>query len=130
VETLPDGNQNLAWSPGACGRTARPFGSGPIRPCRTAPDDANEGKADRPPSRAASALRPWPIRHWRQKGNKADASIFLFAGANGGTAWTRPSPPPTSSATALVTTYGYNAAGWVQDVTVDGKGVRNLFGSE
>jgi RHS repeat-associated protein len=113
VETLPDGNQNLAWSPGACGRTARPFGSGPLRPCRTAPDGAHEGKADRPPSRAASAFRPWPIRHWRQKGNKADASIFLCAGANGGTARTRPTP----SATALVTTYSYNAAGWVQDVT-------------
>ena len=38
-------------------------------------------------------------------------------GTNGGTAWTRPSTPPTPSATALVTTYGYNAAGWVQDVT-------------
>ena len=38
------------------------FGNGPIRPCRTAPDDADEGKADRPPSRAESALRPWPAQ--------------------------------------------------------------------
>ncbi len=49
-----------AWSPGVCGRTARHSGSGRIRPCRTAPDDADEGKADRPPSRAVAALRPWP----------------------------------------------------------------------
>jgi hypothetical protein len=34
-----------AWSPGVCGRTAKLSGSGPIRPCRTAPDDADEGKA-------------------------------------------------------------------------------------
>jgi hypothetical protein len=34
--------------------------NGPIRPCRTAPNDADKGKADRPPSRAVSALRPWP----------------------------------------------------------------------
>ena len=49
-----------AWSPGVCGRTARLSGNGPIRPCHTAPDDADEGKADRPPSCAVSALRPWP----------------------------------------------------------------------
>ena len=41
----------------------------------------------------------------------------MDVGTNGGTAWTRPSTPPTPSATALATTYGYNAAGWVQDVT-------------
>jgi hypothetical protein len=38
-----------AWSPGVCGRTAGRSGNGPIRPCRTAPDDADEGKAARPP---------------------------------------------------------------------------------
>ncbi|MGH7222008.1 MAG: hypothetical protein ACRELF_02140, partial [Gemmataceae bacterium] len=38
-------------------------------------------------------------------------------GTNGGTAWTRPSTPPTPSATALVTTYAYNSMGLVQDVT-------------
>jgi RHS repeat-associated protein len=38
-------------------------------------------------------------------------------GTNGGEAWVRPSAPPARSATALVTTYGYNAAGGVQDVT-------------
>jgi hypothetical protein len=32
----------------------------PSGPCRTAPDGADEGKADRPLSRAVSALRPWP----------------------------------------------------------------------
>ena len=29
-------------------------------PCRTASVDADEGKTDRPLSRAVSALRPWP----------------------------------------------------------------------
>ena len=29
-------------------------------------DDADEGKADRPPSRAVSALRPCPARHLHQ----------------------------------------------------------------
>ena len=37
---------------GASGRGAS---GGPLRP-----DAADEGKADRPPSRAVSALRPWP----------------------------------------------------------------------
>ena len=32
----------------------------PNRLSQTAPDYANEGKADRPPSCAVSALRPWP----------------------------------------------------------------------
>jgi hypothetical protein len=30
-------------------RTAEHSGNGPNGPCRTAPDDADEGKADRPP---------------------------------------------------------------------------------
>jgi RHS repeat-associated protein len=38
------------------------------------------------------------------------------AGTNGGTAWTRPSSVPSSSATLLVTQYVYNAAGWLQDI--------------
>jgi YD repeat-containing protein len=38
-------------------------------------------------------------------------------GTNGGTAWTRPTTAPAPSDTALVTTYAYNAAGWVQDAT-------------
>jgi RHS repeat-associated protein len=44
------------------------------------------------------------------------------AGTNGGTAWTRPSSVPASSATLLVTNYVYNAAGWVQDV-IDPMGI-------
>ncbi len=39
------------------------------------------------------------------------------AGTNGGTAWARPGSVPASSPTLLVTTYGYNAAGWLQDTT-------------
>ena len=49
-----------ASSPGVCGRKAGPSGNGPNGPCRTAPVGADEGKADRPHRRAASALRPWP----------------------------------------------------------------------
>jgi RHS repeat-associated protein len=45
-------------------------------------------------------------------------------GTNGGTAWTRPSTPPASSATVLVTSYAYNAMGLVQDVT-DPAGIVN-----
>jgi hypothetical protein len=48
-----------AWSPGVCGRAVRRSGNGPKRLCRTASVGADEGKADRPPSRAVSALRPW-----------------------------------------------------------------------
>jgi hypothetical protein len=55
-----------AWPPGACGRAAGRAGSGPIRPWRTAPDGTDEGKADRSPSRAVTALRPWPARHLHQ----------------------------------------------------------------
>jgi|GEM_PF-6495480 len=40
----------------------------PIRPCRTAPDDADEGKADRPPSRAVAALRPWVASPFGESG--------------------------------------------------------------
>jgi hypothetical protein len=59
-----------AWPPGVCGRTAKHSGSGPIRPCRTAPDDADQGKADRPPSRAVSALRPWAAANPRRRRNE------------------------------------------------------------
>jgi RHS repeat-associated protein len=53
--------------------------------------------------------------------NYYDAADRLTAsvdvGTNGGAAWTRPSTAPASSDTVLVTTYAYNGAGWVQDVT-------------
>jgi RHS repeat-associated protein len=49
-------------------------------------------------------------------------------GTNGGAAWTRPATAPTPSDTALVTSYVYNAAGWVQDST-DPRGIdaRTLY---
>ena len=49
-------------------------------------------------------------------------------GTNGGAAWTRPATPPAPSDAALVTSYGYNAAGWLQDVT-DPRGIdtRTLY---
>jgi RHS repeat-associated protein len=43
-------------------------------------------------------------------------------GTNGGSAYTRPSSPPTGSATVLVTSYSYNAAGWL-DTTTDPRGI-------
>ena len=43
-------------------------------------------------------------------------------GTNGGTAYTRPSSPPSSSATVLVTSTAYNAAGWAATVT-DPRGI-------
>jgi RHS repeat-associated protein len=49
-------------------------------------------------------------------------------GTNGGTLYTRPSTPAAPSDTALVTSYSYNAAGWVQD-TIDPRGIdtRTLY---
>jgi RHS repeat-associated protein len=47
-------------------------------------------------------------------------------GTNGGTAWTRPSTPPSASDTVLVATTTYNAAGWV-DNTVDPRGIEEKF---
>jgi RHS repeat-associated protein len=52
--------------------------------------------------------------------NRVTATVDV--GTNGGLAYTRPSTPPSSSATVLVTTDSYNAAGWVQDV-VDPRGL-------
>jgi YD repeat-containing protein len=43
-------------------------------------------------------------------------------GTNGGTAYTRPSSPPTGSDTVLVTSLAYTAAGWV-DTTTDPRGI-------
>jgi RHS repeat-associated protein len=48
-------------------------------------------------------------------------------GTNGGTAWTRPPSAPARSDTALETSYAYNAAGWVSDVT-DPRGVDTQTG--
>jgi RHS repeat-associated protein len=44
-------------------------------------------------------------------------------GTNGGTAYTRPSTPPSASDTTLVTTLSYNAAGWL-DTTTDPRGIQ------
>jgi RHS repeat-associated protein len=52
--------------------------------------------------------------------NRLTATVNV--GTNGGTAYTRPSTVPSSSATVLVTTDSYNAAGWIQDV-VDPRGL-------
>jgi RHS repeat-associated protein len=57
--------------------------------------------------------------------NAADRlTSTVNVGTNGGTAWTMPSTPPAPSATALVTSYVYNAMGLVQDVT-DPMGIVN-----
>jgi hypothetical protein len=68
------GSGASASSASACGRTAGRSGNGPIRSCRTAPNDADEGKADRPPSRAVSALRPWPAAN-PQRGRNEPGKI-------------------------------------------------------
>ncbi len=52
--------------------------------------------------------------------NRPTASVAI--GTNGGSAWTRPSSVPSRSDTVLVTSYSFNAAGWVEDVT-DPKGI-------
>jgi hypothetical protein len=56
---LASGNLASARPPGVCGKTANFCGYGRIRPCRTASVGVDESKADRPLSRAVSALRPW-----------------------------------------------------------------------
>jgi RHS repeat-associated protein len=43
-------------------------------------------------------------------------------GTNGGAAWTRPTAPPGASPTALVTSYTYGPAGWL-DTSTDPRGV-------
>ena len=55
-------SQAAPWRPpGVYGRAANLSGYGRIRPCRTTPVGADEGKADRPPSRSAAALRPYGL---------------------------------------------------------------------
>jgi YD repeat-containing protein len=52
---------------------------------------------------------------WYDAANRLTATADV--GTNGGTAWTRPATAPAGSDTVLVTGYGYNGAGWVQDTT-------------
>jgi len=52
--------------------------------------------------------------------NRLTATVDV--GTNGGTAYTRPASPPTPSATVLVTSTAYNAAGWVATLT-DPRGI-------
>ena len=50
--------------------------------------------------------------------DKADRTTAnVDVGTNGGTAYTRPATVPARSDTALVTEYGYNAAGWLETTT-------------
>ena len=50
-------------------------------------------------------------------------------GTNGGSAWTRPSSVPSPSATVLVTTTAYNAAGFV-DNQVDAAGEETKYSQD
>jgi RHS repeat-associated protein len=54
--------------------------------------------------------------------NRLTATVDV--GTNGGSAYTRPGTVPSFSATVLVTTESYNAAGWLQD-EVDPRGLDN-----
>jgi RHS repeat-associated protein len=47
--------------------------------------------------------------------NRLTASVNV--GTNGGSTYTRPSTVPAGSDTVLLSTFGYNAAGWVESVT-------------
>jgi RHS repeat-associated protein len=58
--------------------------------------------------------------YYYDAGGRATAAVDV--GTNGGTAWTRPGTVPARSDTALVTSYLYDAAGRVRDVT-DPKGL-------
>jgi hypothetical protein len=49
------------------------------------------------------------------KGNRVTDSVNV--GTNAGSAYTRPSSAPSRSDTVLVTSYGYNVAGWTESVT-------------
>jgi YD repeat-containing protein len=70
--------------------------------------------------------RVYYAANYYDNADRLTASVDV--GTNGGTAWTRPSSPPAPSATALVTSYIYNAAGLVQD-TIDPMGIdtRTLY---
>jgi YD repeat-containing protein len=60
------------------------------------------------------------VAYYYDAANRPTATVNV--GTNGGSAYTRPANPPSSSPTVLVTTEAYNAAGWIQDV-VDPRGL-------
>jgi RHS repeat-associated protein len=57
--------------------------------------------------------RDYYSTYYYDAANRLMASVDV--GTNGGSVYVRPSTPPAPSNTALVTSYTYNAAGWVQD---------------
>jgi RHS repeat-associated protein len=60
------------------------------------------------------------MAYYYDLGNRPTAAVNV--GTNGGTAYTRPSTPPSPSDTVLVTTTAYTAAGFV-DSTTDPRGI-------
>lgn len=79
-----------------------------------------------PTSTTMPQARDYYIGSYYDAADRLTATVDV--GTNGGTTWVRPATVPARSDIALVTSYTYNAAGWVQD-TVDPRGIddRTLY---
>ena len=73
-----------------------------------------------PSSTTAPQARVYYTGSYYDAADRLTATVDV--GTNGGTAWVLPDTVPDRSDTALVTSYTYNAAGWVQD-TIDPRGI-------
>lgn len=73
------------------------------------------GPLGNPTSTTQPQARDYYTTYYYDAADRLTASVDV--GTNGGTAYTRPATPPARSDAALVTSYTYNAAGWVQDTT-------------
>jgi RHS repeat-associated protein len=67
-----------------------------------------------------TGARVYDTTNYYDAANRLTTTVDV--GTYGGTAYVRPATPPAPSDTALVTSYDYNAAGWVQNV-VDPRGL-------
>jgi hypothetical protein len=59
------------------------------------------------------------VAYYYDAANRPTATVDV--GTNGGSAYTRPANPPSSSPTVLVTTEAYNSAGWMRQLPVHGR---------
>jgi RHS repeat-associated protein len=79
-------------------------------------DDATgTGMLGDPSTTIAPKARVYFTASYYDAADRLMASVNV--GTNGGTGYSRPSAVPARSDTVLVTSYDYNDAGWVQDVT-------------
>jgi RHS repeat-associated protein len=65
--------------------------------------------------------RVYYLADWYDAAGRPTAEADV--GTNGGAAYTRPATPPAASDTVLLTTWSYNAAGWL-DTTTDPRGIQ------